>query len=56
MNRMAVNLKQGQHVIMPSGKAAKLVHISADELVFEYFETHERCVLSRATAAKWWPV
>lgn len=56
MKRMAVNLKQGQHVIMPSGKAAKVLNLSHDVIVFEYFESKQVVTVSRLCAAKWWPV
>ena len=55
MNRMAVNLKQGQHVIMPSGQAAKVVDLLHDVIVFEYLESNETVDVSRLCAAKWWP-
>lgn len=55
MKRMSVNLKQGQHVIMPSGQAAKVVSMLHDEIVFEYFEAAQVVTISRLCAAKWWP-
>lgn len=55
MKRMSVNLKQGQHVIMPSGQAAKVVSMLHDEIVFEYLESKEEVEVSRLCAAKWWP-
>ena len=56
MNRMAVNLKQGQHVIMPSGQAAMVVDLLHDMIVFEYLESNQPVTISRLCAAKWWPV
>ena len=55
MNRMAVNLKQGQHVIMPSGQAAKVVELLHDVIVFKYLEGDQLVDVSRVFAAKWWP-
>lgn len=55
MIRMSVNLKQGQHVIMPSGQAAKVVDLLHDVIVFEYIESNEPVTISRLCAAKWWP-
>ena len=56
MKRMAVNLKQGQHVIMPSCQAAKVVDLLHDVIVFEYLESKQVVTVSRLCAAKWWPV
>ena len=56
MNRMSVNLKQGQHVIMPSGQAAKVVDLLHDMIVLEYLENKQVVEVSRLCAAKWWPV
>ena len=55
MNRMAVNLKQGQHVIMPSGQAAKVVDLLHDMIVLKYLEGDQVVEVSRLCAAKWWP-
>ncbi|MGB4882266.1 MAG: hypothetical protein WBO82_04460 [Neisseria sp.] len=55
MNRMAVNLKQGQHVIMPSGQAAKVVDLLHDMIVLKYLESNQPVTISRLCAAKWWP-
>ena len=56
MNRMSVNLKQGQHVIMPSGQAAKVLNLLHDVIVLEYLESKQVVTVSRLCAAKWWPV
>ena len=56
MKRMSVNLKQGQHVIMPSGQAAKVLNLSYDVIVLEYLESKEEVEVSRLCAAKWWPL
>ena len=56
MNRMAVNLKQGQNVIMPSGQAAKVVDLLRDVIVFEHLESRQVFTVSRLCAARWWPV
>ena len=55
MKRMAVNLKQGQHVIMPSGQAAKVVDLLHDMIVLKYLESNQVVEVSRLCAAKWWP-
>lgn len=55
MNRMAVNLKQGQHVIMPSGQAAKVVDLLHDVIVLKYLVGDQVVEVSRLCAAKWWP-
>lgn len=56
MKRMSVSLKVGQHVIMPSGQAAKVINIMHDVIVFEYLESKQVVTVSRLCAAKWWPV
>ena len=56
MKRMSVNLKQGQHVIMPSGQAAKVVSMLHDVIVLEYLESKQVVTVSRLCAAKWWPL
>ena len=55
MKRMSVNLKQGQHVIMPSGQAAKVVDLLHDMIVLKYLESNQVVEVSRLCAAKWWP-
>lgn len=53
--REALDLRIGKNVILPSGKAARLVEISLDEILFEYIEGRGRVLLSRAFCLKMWP-
>ena len=53
MIRTAVNLKQGQHIIMPSGQAAKVLNLSYDVIVLEYLESKQSPGNATATPAKW---
>lgn len=56
MKRMALTLKMGQHVILPSGRAAKVKHIFADGVHFEYLDNHQRVEFTRLFAVAIWGV
>ncbi|KLT73264.1 hypothetical protein PL75_03295 [Neisseria arctica] len=56
MKRMALNLKIDQHIILPSGRAARVRYIFADAVLLEYLDNKERLQLSRLFAVKHWGV
>ncbi|UOO77941.1 hypothetical protein LVJ85_05625 [Neisseria sp. Dent CA1/247] len=54
MERLALSLKVGQHVILPSGNAAEVVEIGKDTVRFKYLCGGGVVELSRALCCKYW--
>ncbi|MDK4688511.1 hypothetical protein [Kingella negevensis] len=53
MKRMALNLKIHQHIILPSGRVARVKEIARDVIVFVYCDTSKRLELSRFFCVEW---
>lgn len=56
VERLALNLKIGKHVILPSGNAAEVVNIEKYAVIFKYLCGGDMVALSRTLCRRYWGV